>query len=205
MVRYRLERRNRRRFARGMGPCRPVQFIKLQAQRRITRRTHPAARAITTEPGGKFVAPGRGIARLGVIGPIVPDLIARGPHNGRRPRLGFRITLLYGSGNGLRGATANVSTQRTIHESQSLLIELFIEPFIELFIGLLVEIVSNPCPQNRARPAERTTGRQPTGILALFATLPRGQRRANFTMPRPERKKGRYVCDGRSSSVDFFR
>ena len=42
------------------------------------------------------------------------------------------------------------------------------------------------------------------GILALFATLLRGQRRANFTMPRPECEKGRHVCDGRSSSVDFL-
>ena len=42
------------------------------------------------------------------------------------------------------------------------------------------------------------------GILALFATLPYGHRRANFTMPRSERKEGRYVSDGRSSSVDFL-
>src|ERR1700676_5654948 len=51
---------------------------------------------------------------------------------------------------------------------------------------------------------QRTTGREPTGILAFFATLPRGQRRANFTMPRQDSRKGRYAFDGRSSSVDFL-
>jgi len=30
----------------------------------------------------------------------------------------------------------------------------------------------------------RTTGKESTGILALFATLPGSQRRAKFTMPR---------------------
>ncbi len=53
-----------------------------------------------------------------------------------------------------------------------------------------------------ARP--RTTGSEATGILAFFATLPRGQRRAKFTMPRQESRKGRYAFDGRSSSVDFL-
>jgi hypothetical protein len=41
--------------------------------------------------------------------------------------------------------------------------------------------------------AQHTTGSQTTGILALFATLPGGQRRAKFTMPRQDRLKGRYV------------
>jgi hypothetical protein len=31
------------------------------------------------------------------------------------------------------------------------------------------------------------------GILAFFATLPRGQRRAKFTMPWQNRLKGTYV------------
>ena len=53
-------------------------------------------------------------------------------------------------------------------------------------------------------PVQRTTGSEPTGILAFFATLPRGQRRAKFTMPRQESRKGRYAFDGRSSSVDFL-
>src|ERR1035441_5756590 len=75
-------------------------------------------------------------------------------------------------------ATADFSTLRTIHEGQSL------------------EIA--PVRVNR------TTGKEPTGILAFFATLPRGQRRAKFTMPRQESRKGRYAFDGRSSSVDFL-
>src|ERR1035441_7986617 len=75
-------------------------------------------------------------------------------------------------------ATADFSTLRTIHEGQSL------------------EIA--PVRVNR------TTGKEPTGILAFFATLPRGQRRAKFTMPRQENRKGRYAFDGRSSSVDFL-
>ena len=51
-------------------------------------------------------------------------------------------------GKGLQGATANISTLRTIHENQSF------------------EIVS-------VRML-RTTGKESTGILALFATLPGG-------------------------------
>jgi hypothetical protein len=84
VVRYRLERRDRRRSARAIGASRPTRFFKLQSQRRITRWTRPAARPITAEPGGKFVTPGRGILAL----------IARGHSNCRRPRLGLRITLL---------------------------------------------------------------------------------------------------------------
>jgi hypothetical protein len=53
---------------------------------------------------------------------------------------------------------ANISTLRTIHENQSF------------------EIVSVH--------VQRTTGKESTGTLALFATLPGGQRRAKFTMPR---------------------
>ena len=79
---------------------------------------------------------------------------------------------------GLRGATANFSTQRTIHESQS---------FEIVLIG-----------------AKRTTAGEASGILAFFATLPGGQRRAKFTMPTANRGKGRHVFDGRSSSVDFL-
>ena len=51
---------------------------------------------------------------------------------------------------------------------------------------------------------KRTTGRDATGILAFFATLPRDQRRAKFTMPRQNSRKGRFVFKGRSSSVDFL-
>jgi hypothetical protein len=90
----------------------------LQAQRRIARGTHPAARAITVEPRGKLVAPGRGILRLGALGLDILSLdilslnilglsnlglsnlglsnlhpIARGRSDGPS-RLGFRITLL---------------------------------------------------------------------------------------------------------------
>jgi hypothetical protein len=62
-------------------------------------------------------------------------------------------------------ATANFSTKRTIHESQSF------------------EIVPVP--------AQRTTGKEGTGILAFFATLPRGQRRAKFTDAAARRLKGK--------------
>ena len=81
------------------------------------------------------------------------------------PRLGVSCL---GNGRGRIGsrvelgrATASFSTLRTIHEDQTFTI---------------VPI-----------PVQRTTGSEPTGILAFFATLPRGQRRAKFTMPRPER------------------
>src|SRR6202007_2617941 len=39
---------------------------------------------------------------------------------------------------------------------------------------------------------------------AFFVTLPRSERRAKFTMPRQESRKGRCACDGRYSSVDFL-
>ena len=61
-------------------------------------------------------------------------------------------------------AMANFTAQRTIHEDQSCKIS-----------------VMN---------ANRTTGSEPAGILAFFATLPRAHRRAKFTMPRHERRSG---------------
>ena len=61
-----------------------------------------------------------------------------------------------------------------------------------------------PVSRNRTVRVQRTTGREPTGILAFFDTLPRGPRHAKFTMPRQESRKGRYAFDGRSSSVDFL-
>jgi hypothetical protein len=76
-------------------------------------------------------------------------------------------------------ATANFSTLRTIHEGQSF------------------EIV--------AVRLQRTTGSEPTGILAFFITLPRGLRRANFTKPRQEsRKAGTPSMDDLLLSI-FFR
>lgn len=74
---------------------------------------------------------------------------------------------------------ANFSAQRTIHESQSFEIALI-------------------C-------AERATGSKPTGILAFFVTLPRGQRRAKFTMPRQESRMGRHVSMDDLLSLIFFR
>jgi hypothetical protein len=69
---------------------------------------------------------------------------------------------------------ANFSTQRTIHESQSFEI-----------VPAKSHMQSHT---NEIAPlrVQHTTGREPTGILAFFATLPHGQRRANFTMPRQE-------------------
>jgi hypothetical protein len=94
LVRYRLERRDRCRFARGIGSRRPVQFFKLQAQRRISRRTHPAACAITAQSGREFITPRRGSLRrcalvldilsLTIFGPRNLDLTARRHTNGRR-------------------------------------------------------------------------------------------------------------------------
>jgi len=60
-------------------------------------------------------------------------------------------------------ATANFTAQRTIHESQS-------------------------C-KNRISQHETCNREGPTGILAFFATLPCGQRRAKFTMPRQEAER----------------
>ena len=122
--------------------------IEFQVQRRVPGRTHLTARAIAVEPIRQLVAP-----------------------------CGRLRALRHGFGKGLRWAMANFSTQRTIHENQSL------------------EIV--------AAHSEHTTGRDAAGILALFATLPRDQRRAKFTMPRQNSRKGRLVFKRRSSSVDF--
>jgi len=146
LVRYRLEPRNRRRSVREVCTGRPVQFSKLQAQRRIARWAHPATRAITAEPGGKFVAPGRDILPLGVHGPgtlnlIVLSLTVLNQTNGRL-RLSGRITLLQCSRKGLLGTTTNFSTQRTIHENQSLA--------SEIIIAVFIEIVPHLCLQNRA-------------------------------------------------------
>src|SRR5208282_5032011 len=51
---------------------------------------------------------------------------------------------------------------------------------------------------------DRTTGSGSTGILAFFATLPGGQLRATFTMPRQRAERDRCAFDERSSSVDFL-
>lgn len=61
-------------------------------------------------------------------------------------------------------ATANRTTPHTIHENQS-------------------------C-ENRASRSETGNGSGATGILALFATFPRGHSRANFTKPPPSSRRG---------------
>jgi hypothetical protein len=72
-------------------------------------------------------------------------------------------------------ALANFATLRTIHENQS---------------SEITRMIAN-----------RTTGSEPTGILAFFVTLIRGQRRAKFTMPQPMRRSG----SGTPSKADLFR
>jgi hypothetical protein len=65
--------------------------------------------------------------------------------------------------------------------------------------------LSNHTSEIEPRRVQRTTGSEPTGILAFFVTLPRGQRRANFTMPRQEsRKAGTPSMDDLLPSI-FFR
>jgi hypothetical protein len=76
-------------------------------------------------------------------------------------------------------AAANLATQRTIHGIQFSKIE-------------------------RGR-AKWTTGSGPTGILAFFATLPRGQRRAKFHgVATIKRKMTGSLPTSDLNSVDFF-
>ncbi len=161
----------------------PSGASNLQAERRVTGRTHFAPRAITVEPVGEFIAPGGASPASALAGEsearLDRQISARAIFDSRpQRRRSCPVPGCAMQRKGLQWATANFSTQRTIHESQSF------------------EIV----PVR----AKRTTGREATGILAFFATLPRDQRRAKFTMPRQNSRKGRFVFKGRSSSVDFL-
>jgi len=130
----------RRRCVLSVCTRRHLRGLKAQAERRVARRTHLAARAISVQPGGEFSTPGISSLRLD-LGPRVGggglpirmqirtcasnrlrDVRLRFQSgNGRRTRPRFVVgpPLRRGSGKGLQWATANFSTQRTIHECQS--------------------------------------------------------------------------------------
>jgi len=143
LVRDRLELW-RRKYALSICARGHFRGLKPQAERRVAGRTHLAARPITVEAGGEFVAPGCGISvlrkgfggRMGCCAGISSQIQIRTLHSNRLPD--FRLRLKSGNrrrtrgrlavgpplqqrrGKGLQGTTANFSTQRTIHESQSL-------------------------------------------------------------------------------------
>src|SRR5215831_8700021 len=101
-------------FHRIVERTKGLRRTKLEVKRWVARWANPAARSIAIETGGEFSTPG---VRIGWGDDARRFLLAFfGEGDSRRRRPNFRPGLRDGCGRGLGMATANFSTERTIHE-----------------------------------------------------------------------------------------